>query len=111
MKRYKEEGRLLTYGMIGMLILSLPFTPFLFPFADLQQPGMFALKVIGWVTVFMLGQLSFFLALRYFEASRLSSLLGLKIIVLALRELAQRQLRSGLLSMVLSKSATPMFQR
>ena len=84
MKRYSEEGRLLTYGMVGMLILSLPFTPFLFPFASLQQPGMFALKVVAWVAAFMLGQLCFFLALRYFEASRLSSLLGLKIIVLAL---------------------------
>ena len=84
LRRYNEEGRLLTYGMVGMLILSLPFTPFLFPFAALQEPALFALKVISWVASFMLGQLGFFLALRYFEASRLSSLLGLKIIVLAL---------------------------
>lgn len=83
LKKYNEPGRLLTYALICMLILSVPFAPFLFPFASLINPGQFALKIIVWVAVFMLGQGAFFLSLRFFEASRLSSLLGLKIIVLA----------------------------
>lgn len=83
LKKYNEPGRLLTYALVSMLIISVPFAPFLFPFKDLVNPGQFALKLIIWVAVFMLGQGCFFLSMRFFEASRLSSLLGLKIIVLA----------------------------
>ena len=84
LQRYKEEGRLLTYALVSMMIITVPFLPFVFPFAALEEPWWFLLKVVMWVAVFILGQGSFFMALRYFEASRLSSLLGLKIIVLAL---------------------------
>ncbi len=84
LQHYKEEGRLLTYALVSMMLLSLPFMLFVVPFGSIVDPGIFALKVLAWVGVFMLGQGSFFIALRYFEASRLSSLLGLKIIVLAI---------------------------
>ena len=66
-----------------MMLMAFPFLLWLFPFRLIDKPLEFAGILFFWVTVFFLGQGCFFAAQRFFEASRLSSLLGLKIIVLA----------------------------
>jgi len=83
LNRYNSPIRLLVSGQICMMVMALPFMLFLFPFGSLQDPAGFWTAAGCWLVLFFLGQASFFAALRYFEASRLSSLLGLKIIVLA----------------------------
>ncbi len=81
--RYHSSMRLLVSAQFCMMCLALPFTLFMFPFKSLADPAGFWMTAANWLILFFLGQASFFSALRYFEASRLSSLLGLKIIVLA----------------------------
>ena len=82
MKRYDSAFCLLIAAQVCMMALSLPFLPFVFPFGHIQDMRSYWLVSAAWVSVFIIGQCSFFAAQRYFESSRLSSLLGLKIIVL-----------------------------
>ena len=82
LKRCNAPFKLLFFAQTWMLFLSLPFIWPLFPEQGIADPKRFITALIYWVIVFCTGQGSFFLALRNFEASRLSSLLGLKIIVL-----------------------------
>lgn len=82
LKRYNSPIRLLLFAQLVMMFASVPFFLWLFPFRTLAAPGEFFLSCFAWIIVFVLGQGSFFMALKYCEASRLSSLLGLKIIVL-----------------------------
>ena len=81
---YKSPLRLLIQAQVFMMVIALPFLVWLFPFGQIDKPLEYAGVQAFWVTVFLLGQGCFFAAQRYFEASRLSSLLGLKIIVLAI---------------------------
>ena len=81
---HKSPFLLLILAQCGMLLVSFPFLFWLFPFGSVDHPWRIVGLTVAWVAVFMIGQGTFFTALRYFEASRLSSLLGLKIIVLAL---------------------------
>ena len=80
---YKSPVRLLVVGSVTMMVMSLPFLFFLVPFASVPSIGKLILTTLGASCFFLIGQGSFMTALRYMEASRLSSLLGLKILVLS----------------------------
>ena len=82
LKHCKTPVIMLVFAQIWMLILSVPFLLFLFPEQGIPEKTIFFTNLIGWTIVFFVGQGCFFAALKYFEASRFSSLLGLKIIVL-----------------------------
>ena len=82
LKRCNAPFKLLFFAQTWMMILSLPFLWLFFPNQEIADPKRLITALVYWVIVFCIGQGSFFLALRHFEASRLSSLLGLKIIVL-----------------------------
>lgn len=83
MCRYRSPIRLLLFSQLGMGLLSMVMLFFFFPTAVFEQPLRFTLYLLAWILVFVLGQSAFFNTLRRIEASRTSSLLGLKIIVLA----------------------------
>ena len=83
MLKYKSPLRLVIFSQLAMGVFCLPFVPFLFPAELLGQLPEFALWVGVWLMVFSIGQIAFFSALRTIESSRISSLLGLKIIVLS----------------------------
>ncbi len=84
LKRYNSSVRLLLFAQLVMMLPSIPVFLIFFPFTHLADPGFFVLSILAWIVVFVLGQGSFFMALKHCEASRLSSLLGLKIIVLTI---------------------------
>ena len=84
MLKYKSSLRLVIFSQLAMGVFCLPFLPFLFP---RQLSGMlpeFLLWTGAWIVCFTVGQTAFFNTLRTIEASRMSSLLGLKIIVLSI---------------------------
>ena len=93
---YKSALRLTVDSSLVMLLLSLPLTIFLFPYGKLQRPGEFGLMILIWIFAYWLGQGSFFMSLKYFSASCLSSLLGLKIVLLALIFMFTAQENPGL---------------
>ncbi|MBQ7208291.1 MAG: hypothetical protein IJS01_10890 [Lentisphaeria bacterium] len=82
LKRCNSPVRLLIFAQIWMMLLSIPLLLLLYPAAGVSRSGRLFSTLIVWIIVFFMGQGSFFMSLRFFEASRLSSLLGLKIIVL-----------------------------
>ena len=82
MKRYNSSVGLLIVAQVCMMALALPFLPFAFPWGEVHDMRTYWLLAAAWEVVFIVGQCSFFAAQKYFESSRLSSLLGLKIIVL-----------------------------
>ena len=79
---YRSPLRLLVVAHFVMILLGIPCLLLCFPFASLAAPGRYLTFLGLWVVAFAIGQSSFFISLRFFEASRVSSLLGLKIIVL-----------------------------
>ena len=81
---YKSAFRLTMVSTLVMMVLSLPLMFILFPYGKLPRPGEFLLLIPVWIFAYWLGQGSFFIALKYFNASCLASLLGLKIVLLAL---------------------------
>ncbi len=83
MRKYRSSLRLVIFSQLGMGVFCLPLVPFLYPEGLDGRGGEFLLWVGIWIVVFAIGQIAFFNALRSIEASRMSSLLGLKIIVLA----------------------------
>ncbi|MBE6358451.1 MAG: hypothetical protein E7057_04295 [Lentisphaerae bacterium] len=80
---YKNPVRLLVMSSFLMMLISIPFMLWLCPFSMIRSPWMYMGEVVLSGILFLIGQGGFFAALRYFEASRISSLLGLKIIVLS----------------------------
>ena len=84
MLRYKSSLRLVIFSQLVMGAFCLPFAPFLFPPQLLECLPEFILWVIAWIGCFTVGQIGFFTTLRSIEASRMSSLLGLKMLVLAM---------------------------
>ncbi len=82
MKCYNSSVKLLIVAQVCMMVLALPFLPFVFPWGKIHDMRTFWMVAAVWEVVFIVGQCSFFAAQKYFESSRLSSLLGLKIIVL-----------------------------
>ena len=80
---YKSPVRLLVMASFVMMLISLPFMIWLCPFGAISGLWLYLGEVVLAGMLFLIGQGAFFGALRFFEASRLSSLLGLKIIVLS----------------------------
>jgi len=81
---YKSVLRLTVVSTLVIMVLSLPLMFILFPYGQLLRPGEFLLMILVWILAYWLGQGSFFMTLKYFNASCLASLLGLKIVLLAL---------------------------
>ena len=69
-----------------MLLLSLPVVCWIFPRTGIAAGDFhqYIKSLTYWIIVFALGQGSLFMAQKYMESSKLSSLLGLKIIILTL---------------------------
>ncbi len=84
MLKYKSSLRLVIFSQLAMGVFCLPFLPFLFPRQLLEQLPEFLLWTGAWIACFTVGQTAFFNTLRTIEPSRMSSLLGLKIIVLSI---------------------------
>ena len=82
LRHYRSPFRLLVVAHFVMILLGIPCLLIFFPFAALAEPGCYLAALGLWIVAFAVGQSSFFMSLRFFEASRVSSLLGLKIIVL-----------------------------
>ena len=80
---YKSAFSLTVLTSLIMLVLALPLCMCLFPYGKLASPSELLVLTAIWIFAYWLGQGSFFMTLRYFNASCLSSLLGLKIILLA----------------------------
>lgn len=80
---FKSPVRLLTVATFLMMLICLPFLLIFFPFAVLPCWWKFVLQGVLTSTLFLTGQFCFFAAMRHFEASRIASLLGLKIVVLS----------------------------
>ena len=83
MHRHASALLLLIYSQLVMGIIGLVSLPFLSIGRLFEEPSTFIWMLIGWLLAISAGQVTFFQALREIEASRLSSLLGLKIVVLA----------------------------
>ena len=81
---YKNPFRLLTMASFVMMFLSLPLAIFFCPFRIIPDFWNYLGKVILAGISYLIAQCSFFAAMQYFEASRISSLLSLKIIVLSI---------------------------
>ncbi len=83
--RYNSALRLSVFSQIVMGAFCLPVLPFCFP-AGLLDRRFFPLMglILLWTVVLGLGQFFFFSTLNKIESSRVSSLLGLKILFLAL---------------------------
>lgn len=80
---HKSPVRLLVISSILMMIISLPAMFLLVPFSTIPCLWKFIAETALASTFFLIGQGACFAAMRFFEASRLSSLLGLKILVLS----------------------------
>ncbi len=83
MMKYKSSLRLVIFSQLVMGVFCLPIAPLLFPVELWKMLPEFLLGILMWVLFFVTGQTAFFNTLRSIEASRVSSLLGLKIIVLS----------------------------
>ncbi len=81
---YHSPLQLLAFSQLVMGIFCLPLAFFLYPSGLEEQEWDFALKTGIWIAAYAVGQTAFFSMLRTIEPSRGASLLGLKIIVLAL---------------------------
>ena len=83
MQKYRSSLRLVIFSQVGDGGVQSAVPALFLP----DWTGGAAVKFFGWiavwVAVFMVGQVAFFTTLRSIEASRMSSLLGLKIVVLA----------------------------
>lgn len=74
--------RLLVQGHLAMAVMSGAILPFCWP--EVCPPvRQFIWPLVGACAFYLLGQLSMFITLRAAEASRISPLLGLKILILA----------------------------
>lgn len=81
---FKSPVRLLAVATFLMMLIALPLMLIFFPFGVLPCWWKYILQAVLASVLFLAGQGCFFAAMRYFEASRIASLLGLKIIVLSL---------------------------
>lgn len=79
--------RLLALGHVWMGAVSVVLAAAFWP-EEMPAPGTFALSLLGTVAFYLLGQMCLFLALRHTDASRVSPLLGLKVLILALMSVA-----------------------
>ncbi len=81
--KHNSSWQLIVYSQLAMGILG-GITMLFVPFGNLfQNPACFLTTLIVWIAFMVIGQYAFFRTLREIEASRLASLLGLKILILA----------------------------
>lgn len=83
----REHGgvlKLMVLGHVLMGVMSLVALAILLPFYKLGPVHTFFWPLMGATLFYLLGQLVFFIALRFTEASRTAPLLGLKVVMLAL---------------------------
>lgn len=81
--KYNSSWQLIVYSQLAMGIFG-GITMLFVPFGELfRDPVRFGLTLIFWIAAMIIGQYAFFRTLREIEASRLASLLGLKILILA----------------------------
>lgn len=108
---YKSPLKLLIISSFIMLIISFPAALLLVPFDKVPCLWKFLAEAFLASIFFLIGQGSFLAAQRYFEASRLSSLLGLKIIVLSAIFMLSGHLLNGyqLLAVAIAATAAVMF--
>ena len=98
--------RLLISAQVLMMVLAAPFIAFLYPEGGIGNSGRFAWILAAWLGFFWLGQFGFFTTQKHIEASRLASLLGLKIIILAFIFIAVKGRMPGLWQWVAIVMAT-----
>jgi uncharacterized membrane protein len=79
--------RLLALGHVWMGAVSVVLAAAFWP-KEMPAFGTFSLSLLGTVAFYLLGQMCLFLALRHTDASRVSPLLGLKVLILALMSTA-----------------------
>ena len=81
--RHNSSWQLIVYSQLAMGLLG-GITMLFMPFGNLFQDLVpFLLTLLFWIASMMIGQYAFFRSLKEIEASRLASLLGLKILILA----------------------------
>ena len=81
--KHNSSWLLIVYSQLAMGILG-GITMLFVPFGNLfQDPARFLVTLVFWIAFMVIGQYAFFRTLREIEASRLASLLGLKILILA----------------------------
>lgn len=83
LKRYNSSFSLLVFSQLAMGIVSIPVAIIFFPRGLFNNIPQLSLYLLIWLTVICAGQYFFFATQKYIEPSRLSSFLGLKIIVIA----------------------------
>ena len=82
--KHKTPFELVVFSQLVMGVFGALTIPLILPFTRFPLTPLFCGMLLICVIAFMAGQFGFFQTLRELEASRLSSLLGLKIIVLAI---------------------------
>ena len=87
-KRYDSSFKLMIYSQFAMGVVSVPISLIFFPAGLLETPVASTLWMILWILITCAGQYFFFATQKEIESSRLSSLLGLKIVVLAVITMA-----------------------
>ncbi|MBR2641816.1 MAG: EamA family transporter [Lentisphaeria bacterium] len=81
--KHHSSWQLIVYSQLAMGILG-GITMIFMPMGNLfQDPVRFLLTLFFWIAAMVTGQYAFFRSLKEIEASRLASLLGLKILILA----------------------------
>lgn len=81
--KHNSSWLLIVYSQLAMGILG-GITMLFVPFGELfRDPGRMLLTMGFWIVMMIVGQYAFFRTLREIEASRLASLLGMKILILA----------------------------
>ena len=83
-RKYQDPVQLAVFSQLAMGVGGIIMLLVSFLFQKIPMTGSFFLVLAGEVVFFLIGQTSFFLVVKRVEATRASSLLGLKIIVLAL---------------------------
>ncbi len=83
LKEKRSSMQLMVFSQLAMGAWCVLLLPWSFPVELLDQFGTLALQLTIWIISIILGQLCFFSAIKEIPPSQLSSLLGLKVIVVA----------------------------
>ena len=86
-KKHGSGFKLLIFSHLAMGAISAVLLPFFLPVKFFAGGTVSIVFMSVWIVTFVLGQGGFFFSQKYIESSRLASLLGLKIIVLAIASL------------------------
>ena len=84
LRKYQDPVKLAVFSQINMGILGIFLLGLSFFCVEVDVPGRVYVYMTGETFSFLIAQTSFFLMLRKVEATRVASLLGLKLVVVAL---------------------------